>query len=93
MPITPYLQAGHQFDAETKRVMGVAFEAALVALRLSDRADPVVGMVARRIIDLAKAGESNADRLCEQALTSLGFQPRPPLPPAGEPFRLRPIGR
>jgi hypothetical protein len=61
MPITPYLTSGHQFDAETKRVMGVAFEAALVALRLSDRADPVVGMVARRIIDLAKAGERNAD--------------------------------
>jgi hypothetical protein len=67
MPITPYLD-GAYFDPETKRVMGVAFEAALSALRLADRSDPIVGIVARKIIDRAKAGEGNPDRLCEQAL-------------------------
>jgi hypothetical protein len=67
MPITPYLDGVH-FDPETKRVMGVAFEAALSALRLADRSDPIVAIVARKIIALAKAGESNSDRLCEQAL-------------------------
>jgi hypothetical protein len=71
MPITPFLDGEH-FDAETKRVMGVAFEATLAALRLSDRSDPFVRMIARKIIDLAKAGESNPDRLCEQALIVLG---------------------
>jgi hypothetical protein len=67
MPITPYLD-GFQFVPETKRIMGVAFEAALSALRLADWSDPIVGIVAKKIIDLARAGESNPDRLCEQAL-------------------------
>jgi hypothetical protein len=48
--------------------VGVAFEAALSALRLTDRSDPIVAIVAKQIIALAKAGQSNPDRLCEQAL-------------------------
>ena len=36
MPITPFLDGEH-FDAETKRVMGVAFESTIAALRLADR--------------------------------------------------------
>jgi hypothetical protein len=67
MPITPYLD-GLQFHPEVKRIMGIAFEAALSGLRLADRSDPIVAIVAKRIIDLAKTGESNPDRLCEQAL-------------------------
>jgi hypothetical protein len=67
MPITPHLNGVH-FDPETKWVMGVAFEAALAALRMMDRSDPIVAIVAKKIIALAKAGESNPDRLCEQAL-------------------------
>jgi hypothetical protein len=51
MPITPFLDGEH-FDAETKRVMGVAFESTIAALRLADRSDPVVGIVAQKIIDL-----------------------------------------
>jgi len=70
MPITPYLD-GISFDPETKRVMGVAFEMARAALRLSDSSDPVVAIVARKIIALAKDGERNPDLLCEKALTSL----------------------
>ena len=73
MPITPYLD-GMSVDPETKRVMGVAFEMALAALRLSDRSDPFFAIVARKIIALAAGGESNADRLCEQALAGLGIQ-------------------
>jgi hypothetical protein len=38
MPIRPYLD-GLKFDPETIRVMGLAFEMALVALRLADRGD------------------------------------------------------
>jgi hypothetical protein len=76
MPITPYLREGHPFDADARRVMGVAFEMALGALRLTDHADPIVAIVASKIIDLAEAGESRADLLCERALASLGF-PQP----------------
>ena len=38
MPITPFLD-GLKFDPEAKRVMGVAFEMARIALRLADRGD------------------------------------------------------
>jgi hypothetical protein len=35
MPITPFLN-GQKFDAETRRVLGVAFELVCVALRTGD---------------------------------------------------------
>ena len=61
MPITPYLES-HRFDPETKRVMGIAFEMARVALRLSDRTDVASEIIATRIIQLAKP--ANAMRTC-----------------------------
>jgi hypothetical protein len=66
MPITPFL-GGLQFDSETKRLMGVAFEMARVALeqQWGDHADTIL---AGRIIALAQAGERNPDALCEQSL-------------------------
>jgi hypothetical protein len=67
MPITPYLN-GMSFNAETRRVMGVAFEMVCTALRLSDRGDLANEIIARRIIELAKAGEQNPDLLCESVL-------------------------
>jgi hypothetical protein len=73
MPITPYLD-GQQFDPETIRVMGVAFEIARAALRL-DRDHPTIAIIARKIIELANAGEINPDLLSEQALASLTTPP------------------
>jgi hypothetical protein len=67
MPIRPYLD-GHRFDAETIRVMGVAFEMARAALRLADRDDRVIALIAERIIALAEAGERDPERLCEGAI-------------------------
>jgi hypothetical protein len=64
MPIRPHLK-GQKFDPETIRVMGLAFEMALVALRLADRGDPANAVVAHKVIDLAKAGERDPERLCE----------------------------
>jgi hypothetical protein len=66
MRITPFLD-DLQFDPESKRVMGVAFEMARVALeqQWGDHADTIL---AGRIIALAKAGERNPNVLCEQAL-------------------------
>lgn len=85
MPITRYLDSD-RFDPETKRVMGIAFEMARVALRLSDRTDVANEIVASGIIQLAKAGERDADVLCEGALTFFreqqgqGNNQVPPLP-------------
>jgi hypothetical protein len=73
MPIT-HLN-GQTFDLETKRVMGVAFEMARAALRLEDRADPVVAILAHKIIELAKGGELSPDLLCERALNDLRAPP------------------
>jgi hypothetical protein len=68
MPIRHYLQS-HRFDAETARLLGVAFEMALVALQHADAlADPTRDAVAQKIIELAKAGERDPDRLCDEAL-------------------------
>jgi len=68
MSITPYLS---DFDAspETKRLLGVALEMTRVSLGLGDNfAD---GIIAKRIVELAKAGERNPDLLCEGALEKL----------------------
>jgi hypothetical protein len=68
MSITTYL---NDFDAdlETKRVLGVALERTRVSLGLVDKfAD---GIIAKRIIELGKAGERNPDVLCEGALKTL----------------------
>ena len=68
MPITPYLD-DFDFNAETKRVLGVALEETRIALGLGDNfAD---GMIAKRIVELAKAGERNPGLLCEGALKEL----------------------
>jgi hypothetical protein len=71
MPIRSYLD-GHSFDGETVRLMGIAFEMALGSLRATPaHADPVRQAVARRIIELAKAGERDPERLCERAMKDL----------------------
>jgi hypothetical protein len=55
--------------------MGVAFEMVCVALRLNDRNDLPVEIIANRIIELAKEGERNPDLLCERALRDLCAPP------------------
>jgi hypothetical protein len=67
MSIALYLHDTN-FDSETTRVMGVAFEMVRVALGLADRGYIPDEVVAQGIIELAKAGERNPDILCELAL-------------------------
>jgi hypothetical protein len=73
MPIRRYLD-GFRFDDEAIRVMGIAFEMACVALRV-DTTSEVAEKAARRIIALAKEGERNPDRLCDDALKALDQSP------------------
>ena len=65
MPIRLFLD-GQTFDPETARLVGIAFETARAAVKrpsyLSDE------MIARTVIELAKAGERNVEVLCEAAL-------------------------
>ena len=74
MPIARYLD-GVRFDDEAKRVMGIAFEMACAALRI-DCAGPVAAIAAKKIIERAKDGERNPDRLCDDALDLLRPPPR-----------------
>ena len=74
MPITPYLN-GRQFDRETKRVMGLAFEITRAALKLEDRTDPIVALIANRIIEIAKSGIRDPNLLCERVLADLNKSP------------------
>jgi hypothetical protein len=75
MPITEFM-SGFRPDPETRRLMGLAFELTRVTLRLSDREGPLIQLVADRIIELAKTGERNPERLCDLALASIRPPPR-----------------
>ena len=56
-------------NPETNRILGVALEKTRVTLGLADHlAD---GIIAKRIIELARAGERHPDLLCEGALKIL----------------------
>jgi hypothetical protein len=86
--ITPFLKGEH-FDAETRRILGLALEISCIALRVGDCADDVKQAIANKIIALAKAGERNPDVLCEQALkdirgSDIEAAAPPPKPPSNQ---------
>ena len=64
---TPLLD-GFKFDPETKRIMGIAFEMICAALKYTNRPDIAHEALANRIIELAKNGVLDPDRLCERVL-------------------------
>ena len=63
MPIRQYLGTDGSFGPEELKGVEEAFLAALNTLGLKDRSDPMVEIVARRIIRAAMAGERNTIRL------------------------------
>jgi hypothetical protein len=75
MPIRAHLN-GQWFDPETIRVIGLAYEMALIALRLTDRGDIANDVVAHKIIELAKTGERDPEQLCEAVLQRWRAAPR-----------------
>jgi hypothetical protein len=70
MPIRRFLD-GQKFDPEIQRLMGLAFEMARAALHVEAQCPPADEIIARQIIELAKTGEHDPDRLCECALAKL----------------------
>jgi len=56
-------------DSETKRVLRVALEKTRVSLGFAD--DFADGIIAKRLIELAKAGECTLDLLCHGAIERL----------------------
>jgi hypothetical protein len=60
------------FGPEEIARMASAYEEALKALRLADRADPVTEIVAKKIIDIARMGETDPARISALAIKALG---------------------
>jgi hypothetical protein len=54
----------------------LAFEMALVALQLADRGDLANEIIAQKIMELAKAGERDPERLCEGVLQEFRRPPQ-----------------
>jgi hypothetical protein len=77
MPIRHYLQ-GQRLDAETARLLGVAFAMALVTLQRADEVGSTTrDALAQKIIGLAKAGVRDPEQLCDEALKAI--QPLAPV--------------
>ena len=67
MPITPFL-GDIKFDSGVIAAMGVAYAKLRATLGMVDRNDRLNEIIARKVIELAQAGETNPDRLFKQAL-------------------------
>lgn len=68
MPIRQFLGKDVSFGPDDLKAMSEAFTQALAELRLYDRQDAMVEMVARRIVRAALSGERDPVKLCEIAL-------------------------
>ena len=64
------------FDPDEIRRMTTAYEAALKLLQLQDRGDPVTELIAKKIIEVTRSGESDTAQMCARSLKELGI----PLP-------------
>jgi len=73
VPIRDILKAeyGPVFGPEEVVSLTAAFDAALSKLGRVDRKDPMTTTVAKLIIQLAKDGERDPEKLCDQALKIL----------------------
>ena len=71
MPDGLALENNDWFGPEDIAGLTTAFEAALAELGLVDRSDPTTLTLAKLIIELAKAGEREPERLCDSALKRL----------------------
>jgi hypothetical protein len=71
--ILPFVRAKVQFDDETTRLMGEAFDAASVGLQ--DRGQPAIAyeIAAKRIIEAVKNGERDPTRLRDAGLAVLRY--------------------
>jgi hypothetical protein len=59
------------FEPEVVEAMRMAYRMACEALQLQDRVDAMTDDVAKKILELAEAGETDPDRLCTGALRRL----------------------
>jgi hypothetical protein len=73
--IIPFIR-NNVFDAETTKAMGEAFDVACVEIGNGGQPALVKEVIAKRIIEAAKKGERDPQRLCAKALDALGLNRR-----------------
>jgi hypothetical protein len=71
VPIRRLLEHNDAFSPEDVQVLVGAFDDTLRALNLTDRERPLTMMVAKLIIEFAKEGERDPDRLRDLVMKSL----------------------
>jgi hypothetical protein len=69
------LNAQGVFQPEQVAMMGDVFEDVLKTLGLVDRQDPLVEMIARKIIELAQTGVRDRVRLMQMTLEAFNGKP------------------
>ena len=74
MPIRFFLKQGHGFDDEAIRVMGLAYEFARADLRIVGESK-LDGVIATKIIERARTGERDPDKLCDFAINGQRLPP------------------
>lgn len=70
MPIRRLVE-NEAFDPEAIEIIVAAFEDAIGRLDLANRDDPLVALVARRVITFAQQGERDPGKLRDLALKSI----------------------
>ena len=63
----------YQLLREEIAVLGTAYEAILVVLRLDDRSDPITEIVATKVIEVFQSGERNPLHICNRSIKELGI--------------------
>jgi hypothetical protein len=66
--ILEFIRSDYSFDPEAVAILSKAYDMALASLR--DQPEAVREVIARRIIEAARRGERNPDKLCAVALTA-----------------------
>jgi hypothetical protein len=75
--IIPFIPRNNVFDDAATEAMGEAFDAACKALRSRGEPEVLYEIMARRIVDAARKGERDVQRLREAALKALSKSSRP----------------
>ena len=84
MPIYELLKTQGSFEPEEVAMLGSVFEEVLQTLGLVDRQDLATEMVAKKVIELAKAGVRDPDRLKALTLQAFTQQQQQQIPPKKE---------
>jgi hypothetical protein len=72
--ILPFIHARADFDDETTRLLGEAFDAARASLDGQDEPELFYEIIATRIVGAARKGERDPIRLRDIGLEALGYK-------------------